>query len=59
MILVQLLAFVSSSADSRRAFTSFWRNYVYIVLVKGLEGQSLHRDRVVRLNYRPSMPIAV
>ena len=56
---VQSVAFVSSFADSGRVVASSWRKYVHIVLFKGLEGQGLHRNSVVRLSYLPNMAIAV
>ena len=55
----QPIAFVSSSANSGRAVASSWRKYVHIVLVKGLEGQGLHRNSVVRLSYLPNMTTVV
>ena len=41
-------AFVSASADSRRAVVSYWRKYLHIVLVNSIGGQSLSRSSVVR-----------
>ena len=56
---VQPIGFISSSANSGRAVASSWLKYVHIVLVKGLEGQGLHRNSVVRLSYLPNMTTAV
>ena len=47
--------FVSPSADSRRAFVSYWQKYVHEVLVNSLEGLSLPRKSVVRLTDPPDM----
>ena len=51
--------FVSPSAFSRRAVVSYWRKYVYEVLVNRLGGLSLPRKRVVRLTGRPDMTLDV
>ena len=51
--------FVSLSSDSRRAVVSYWRKYVYEVLVNHLEGLSLPRKSVIKLTDRPDMTIDV
>ena len=51
--------FVSPSADSSRAVVSFWRKYVYKVLVNRLGGLSLSRKSVGKLTDRPDMTIDV
>ena len=51
--------FVSPSAFSRRAVVSYWRKYVYEVLVNRLGGLSLPRKSVVRLTDRPDMTVDV
>ena len=51
--------FVSPSAFSKRAVVSYWRKYVHEALVNRLEGLSLPRKSVVRLNHRPDMTLAV
>ena len=48
--------FVSLSADLRRVVVSYWRQYVYLILVNRLGG--LPR-KVVRLTDGPDMTIAV
>ena len=50
---------VSPSADSRGAVVSYWRKYVYEVLVNRLGGLSLPRKSVVRLTDRPDMILDV
>ena len=52
-------AFISPSADSRRAVISYWQKYVHIVLVNRLGGLSLPRKSVVRLTDCPDMTIDV
>ena len=54
-----LHTFVSPSADSRRAVFSYWRKYVYEVLVNHLGGLSLPRKSVGRLTDRSDMTIDV
>ena len=49
--------FVSPSADSRKAFVSYWRKYVQEVLVNRLGGLSLPRLSVARLTDHPDMTI--
>ena len=49
----------SPSAFSRRAVVSYWRRYVYEVLVNRLGGLSLPRKSVVRLTDRPNMTLDV
>ena len=51
--------FVSRSADSRGAVVSYWRKYVYEVLVNRLGGLNLLRTSVVRLTDRPDMTLDV
>ena len=51
--------FVSLSADSRRAFVSYWQKHVYNILVNRLGGLILPRKSVVRLTDRPDMTIDV
>ena len=51
--------FVSPSADSRRAVVSYWRKYVYEVLINRLGGLRLPRKSVVRLTDRPDMTLTV
>ena len=48
-------AFISPSADSRKAVVSFWQKYVHKVLVNHLGGLSLPRKSVVRLTDHPNM----
>ena len=43
------LNLVIPTADLRRAVVSFWQNYVHIVLVNPLGGQTLPRNSVSRL----------
>ena len=50
-------AFVSPSADSRRAVVSNWQKYVHEVVVNRLGGLSLSRKSVVRLTDRPVMTL--
>ena len=56
---VQPHTFVSPSADSRRAFVSYWQKYVHKVLLNCLGGLSLTRKSVVRLTDRPDLTIDV
>ena len=49
--------FVSSSADSRGAFVSYWRKYVHEALVNRFGGLSLPRKSAVRLTDRPDMTL--
>ena len=51
--------FVSPSTDSRVAVVSYWRKYVYEVLVNCLGGLSLPRKSVVRLTDHPDMTLDV
>ena len=44
---------------SRRAVVSYWRKYVYEVLVNRLGGLSLPRKSVVRLTDRPDITLDV
>ena len=53
------LAFVSPSADSRRAVVSYRQKYVHEVLVNCLGGLSLPRKSVVRVTDHPDMIIDV
>ena len=51
--------FVSPFAFSIRVVVSYWRKYVYEVLVNRLGGLSLPRKSVVRLTDRPDMTLDV
>ena len=51
--------FVSASADSRGAVVSYWRKYVYEVLVSRIGGLGLPRKSVVRLTDRADMTLDV
>ena len=45
--------------DSRKAVVSYWRKYVYLVLVNSLGCLSLSRKSVVWLTDRPGISIVV
>ena len=51
--------FVSPSAGSRRTIVSYWRKYMYEVLVNRFEGLSLPWKSVVRLTDLPDMTLDV
>ena len=51
--------FVPPSADSRRAVVSYWRKYVYKVLINSFVGINLPRNCVVRLTDHSTTTIPI